>query len=52
MWPELLGRIALIQQPQLRDLVSRLVERYADRLKIWPAAVKVHHDYRSGLLRI
>ena len=50
MWPELLGRIASIEQPQLRELVSRLVERYADRLRVWPAAVKVHHDYRSGLL--
>jgi 3'-5' exoribonuclease len=50
MWPELVGRIASIQQPPVRELVSRLVERYADRLRVWPAAVKVHHDYRSGLL--
>jgi 3'-5' exoribonuclease len=50
MWPELLVRISSIEQPQLRDLVARLVDRYADRLRLWPAAVKVHHDYRSGLL--
>jgi 3'-5' exoribonuclease len=50
MWTELQGRIAMIGQPQLRDLVSRIVERNADRLRVWPAAVKVHHDYRSGLI--
>jgi len=50
MWPELLARISSIEHPHLRDLVARLVDRYADRLRLWPAAVKVHHDYRSGLL--
>ena len=50
MWPELEGRIAMITHPQIRALVARVVERYADRFRVWPAAVTVHHDYRSGLL--
>jgi 3'-5' exoribonuclease len=50
MWAELLGRIASVGRPELRTLLSRLAERYADRLRIWPAARQVHHAYRSGLL--
>jgi 3'-5' exoribonuclease len=50
MWTELEGRIAMIAHPQIRALIARVVERYADRFRVWPAAVTVHHDYRSGLL--
>jgi 3'-5' exoribonuclease len=50
MWEELLGRIAGVEHPALRMLLSDLVNRHAERLKIWPAARQVHHAYRSGLL--
>lgn len=50
MWAELDGRVASITQPQLRDLITQVVSRYAAKLRVWPAAVTVHHDYRSGLL--
>jgi len=50
MWPELLRRVAEVQDPHLRALLSALVERYADRLRVWPAARQIHHAYRSGLL--
>ena len=50
MWSELQGRVASIAHLQIRALIAGLVERYADKLRIWPAAVTVHHDYRSGLL--
>lgn len=50
MWTELLGRIQSVSQPELRDLLTRLAAKYEAKLRIWPAAVKVHHDYRSGLL--
>jgi 3'-5' exoribonuclease len=50
MWQELLGRIEEVEHPALRALLSSLVSRHADRLKIWPAARQVHHAYRSGLL--
>jgi 3'-5' exoribonuclease len=50
MWQELLGRIAEVQDPHLRDLLSALATQYADRLRIWPAARQIHHAYRSGLL--
>jgi 3'-5' exoribonuclease len=50
MWAELESRIATIEQPALREVIARVVTRYADRLRVWPAAVTVHHDYRGGLL--
>jgi 3'-5' exoribonuclease len=50
MWQELLGRIHEVDHPQLKALLERLVARHADRLRVWPAAVTVHHAYRSGLL--
>lgn len=50
MWQELTGRIAAVEDPHLRELLSRLVAANEDRLRIWPAAQHVHHAYRSGLL--
>jgi 3'-5' exoribonuclease len=50
MWQELLSRIADVQNPFIKELLSRLVAKHGDRLRIWPAARQVHHAYRSGLL--
>lgn len=50
MWRELESRIAAIEHPHLRDLLTRVVARHGDRLRIWPAGRQVHHAYRSGLL--
>ena len=50
MWRELEARIASVQQPDLRVLLTTLVARHAEKLRVWPAAVQVHHAYRSGLL--
>lgn len=50
MWHELLGYVSSVQHPALRNLLTHIVERHADRLRIWPAAVLVHHAYRGGLL--
>jgi 3'-5' exoribonuclease len=50
MWRELTDRIASVQQPQLREVLTRLVAKHGDRLRVWPAARQVHHAYRGGLL--
>jgi 3'-5' exoribonuclease len=50
MWAELQGRIAGARNPWIRQLLTSVVEARADRLRIWPAAVTVHHAYRGGLL--
>lgn len=50
MWTELGERIASVEHPALRELLSRLAARHEDRLRVWPAARSVHHAYRSGLL--
>jgi 3'-5' exoribonuclease len=50
MWADLQSRLAAVRNPWIRQLLTTLVERYSDRLRIWPAAVVVHHAYRGGLL--
>jgi 3'-5' exoribonuclease len=50
MWAELISRIDSVQDRQLRAVLSALVSRHAERLRIWPAARTIHHAYRSGLL--
>jgi len=50
MWQELLGRIAEVKRPELRALLDRVIATHGDRLKVWPAAMTVHHAYRGGLL--
>lgn len=50
MWRELLSRIAGATDPGIRALLMRIVQDNEARLRIWPAAVTVHHAYRGGLL--
>ncbi|MCC7008229.1 MAG: HD domain-containing protein [Acidobacteria bacterium] len=50
MWQELCARIDSVGDPHIRGLLSRLVARHGDRLRIWPAARQMHHAYRGGLL--
>jgi 3'-5' exoribonuclease len=50
MWQELADRLASVRHPLLRDLLTRIVDHNADRLRVWPAARQIHHAYRSGLL--
>jgi 3'-5' exoribonuclease len=50
MWQELQSRMAGVRNPWVRQLLLSIVERHGERLRIWPAAVTVHHAYRGGLL--
>jgi 3'-5' exoribonuclease len=50
MWQELLGRVARADNPWVRELLTRVLATHGDRLRVWPAALTVHHAYRAGLL--
>jgi 3'-5' exoribonuclease len=50
MWGELQARISSVENQQIRRLLEEIVSDHAERLRVWPAAVTVHHAYRSGLL--
>lgn len=50
MWQELQARIARVGNTWVGQLLTGLLERHGDRLRIWPAALTVHHAYRGGLL--
>lgn len=50
MWAELRSLVDGVQSQAIRQLLDLIVTDNADRLRIWPAALTVHHAYRSGLL--
>lgn len=39
-----------ISDNDLKLLVSNLVNKYLEKLSIWPAAVRNHHEFESGLI--
>ena len=50
MWSELQSRVARVGNPWVRRLLEAILDGYGDRLRVWPAALTVHHAYRGGLL--
>lgn len=50
MWADLERLIQQVADPFIRGLLDRVVGRFADRLRVWPAAQRVHHAYRGGFL--
>jgi len=50
MWQELEAHVARVSTPPVRELLTRMLAKEGDRLRIWPAAQAVHHAYRGGLL--
>jgi len=52
MFGELQSFVAMIRDDSLRQLVDSIVNdpSISDRLKTAPAALKIHHAFRSGLL--
>jgi 3'-5' exoribonuclease len=50
MWGELEQLILHVRDPFVRELLQRIVTQHADKLRIWPAALTVHHAYRGGFL--
>jgi 3'-5' exoribonuclease len=50
MWEDLCGRVARVRNPWIRRLLESVLQRHGERLKIWPAAMMVHHAYPGGLL--
>ena len=51
MWAKLNSIIKKnIKNPFLLKLLERILNKYGEKLKIWPGARKVHHNYIGGLL--
>ena len=50
MWSALQSRVARVGNTWVRQLLSAILDRHGERLRIWPAALMVHHAYRGGLL--
>jgi 3'-5' exoribonuclease len=50
MWKELEELIFHVRDPFVRELLQRITAQHREKLRIWPAALTVHHAYRSGFL--
>jgi len=50
MWSELDELILHVRDPFVRELLRRITTQHSEKLRIWPAALTVHHAYRSGFL--
>ena len=50
MYDELCGIADSFKNSDLKAIVSCLLEQYRDELLVCPAAVKMHHAFRGGLL--
>ena len=50
MWSELDQLILHVRDPFVRELLQRITSQHREKLRIWPAALTVHHAYRSGFL--
>lgn len=50
MWTELTARVAAVEDPHVRVLLTRVLTDHEAQLREWPAAQSVHHAYRGGLL--
>jgi len=50
MWGALDGHVRSVGDGHIRALLTHILERNREKLRIWPAAQTVHHAYRSGLL--
>jgi len=50
MWAELEMLVAHVQDSFVRDLLRRVISQHETQLRVWPAALRVHHAYRGGFL--
>ncbi|HTT57855.1 MAG TPA: HD domain-containing protein [Opitutaceae bacterium] len=50
LWAELLGFVAGIAHPEVAATVRLVFDEVGDAFKAGPAAIAMHHAYRSGLL--
>jgi len=53
MWDELMDAVKSVGEKDLKELLENVLKdvEIKKRLMYWPAAMSVHHDFRSGLLQ-
>ncbi len=50
MWQELYNKASSFKDNDLRAIVTSLLQEHKEKLLFWPAAFRLHHAIRSGLL--
>ena len=49
-WSQLQARLARVENPWLARILVDILSPREEKLRVWPAAVTVHHAYPGGLL--
>ncbi|AHF58142.1 3'-5' exoribonuclease YhaM family protein [Spiroplasma eriocheiris] len=50
MYHEILETINNLANSDYQNIMRLILEKYGERFKIWPAAIRNHHEIQSGLL--
>ena len=50
MWQELYSKASAFTDGDLRSIVTTLLSEHREKLLFWPAAFRLHHAIRSGLM--
>lgn len=50
MYDEIIATIKKIKTVEYRKIMILILEKYGEQFKVWPAAVRNHHEIKSGLI--
>ncbi|AOX43615.1 3'-5' exoribonuclease [Spiroplasma sp. NBRC 100390] len=50
MYDEIITTVQAMQTVEYREIMTLILTKYGEQFKIWPAAVRNHHEIKSGLI--
>lgn len=50
MYDEVIATVQAMQTTEYREIMTLILSKYGEQFKIWPAAVRNHHEIKSGLI--
>ncbi|KAF0851230.1 MAG: HD domain-containing protein [Spiroplasma poulsonii] len=50
MYDEIITTVQAMQTTEYREIMTLILSKYGEQFKIWPAAVRNHHEIKSGLI--
>ncbi|WP_342256040.1 3'-5' exoribonuclease YhaM family protein [Spiroplasma endosymbiont of Poecilobothrus nobilitatus] len=50
MYDEIITTVKKIKTTEYREIMTLILAKYGEQFKIWPAAIRNHHEIKSGLI--
>lgn len=50
MYDEIITTVKKMKTTEYREIMTLILEKYGEQFKIWPAAIRNHHEIKSGLI--